>query len=104
MAEKLIKDGKVAVLYSPGYGAGWYSWNNDERLLFHPEIVQKVLDDKNNEITEEFILNLIGLDIYTGGACDLKVKWIEEGTFFEIDEYDGSESIRLKENDEWIVA
>jgi len=21
--EKLIRDGKVAVLYSPGYGAGW---------------------------------------------------------------------------------
>ena len=27
MMEKVIRDGKVAVLYSPGYGAGWsYSW------------------------------------------------------------------------------
>jgi hypothetical protein len=28
--EKVIRDGKVAVLYSPGYGAGWYSWNRDQ--------------------------------------------------------------------------
>ena len=31
---KVIRDGKVAVLYSPGYGAGWYSWNWN-----HPECV-----------------------------------------------------------------
>ena len=22
-------DGNVAVLYSPGFGAGWYTWNTD---------------------------------------------------------------------------
>lgn len=26
--DKVIKDGKVAVLYSPGFGAGWFTWNN----------------------------------------------------------------------------
>jgi hypothetical protein len=25
--KKVIRDGKVAVLISDGYGAGWYSWN-----------------------------------------------------------------------------
>ena len=25
--QKVIRDGKVAVLYSPGYGAGWYTWS-----------------------------------------------------------------------------
>lgn len=104
MTEKLIKDGKVAVLYSPGFGAGWYSWHSDKRLLFHPEIVQKVLDDKRREITDKFILDLTGIDIYTGGARDLKVEWLPEGTLFEINEYDGSESISLKENSGWIVA
>jgi hypothetical protein len=24
---KLIRDGMVAVLYSPDYGSGWYTWN-----------------------------------------------------------------------------
>ena len=25
--EKVVRDGKVAVLVSPGYGAGWSTWN-----------------------------------------------------------------------------
>lgn len=73
-------------------------------VLFNPEIVQKVLDNKREEITEEFILELIGMDIYTGGASQLKVEWMPEGTVFEINEYDGSESISIKENKEWILA
>ena len=31
--KKLTKDGKVAVLYSPDFGAGWYSWHAIEELL-----------------------------------------------------------------------
>ena len=27
--EKIIEDGKVAVLVSKGYGAGWSTWNLD---------------------------------------------------------------------------
>lgn len=27
--EKYIKDGMVAVAISPGYGAGWSSWEHD---------------------------------------------------------------------------
>ena len=27
---KIEKDGNVAVLYSPGYGAGWSTWNDDK--------------------------------------------------------------------------
>jgi len=40
---KLVRDGKVAVLYSPDYGSGWYTWNpNNPELLFDPAIVQLV--------------------------------------------------------------
>ena len=28
--ERVVKDGKVAVCYSPGYGAGWSSYADDE--------------------------------------------------------------------------
>jgi hypothetical protein len=105
MAEKLIKDGKVAVLYSPRYGAGWYSWNTEHKdLLFHPKIVQKVLDGKREEITDEFIQDLLGINIYTGGAEDLEVEWIAEGTAFEITEHDGYERIETISNHEWLVA
>ena len=43
---KLIRDGKVAVLYSPNYGAGWFTWNDKYlEILFDPEIVNLVLED-----------------------------------------------------------
>lgn len=55
--EKVIRDGKVAVLYSPGYGAGWSTWcyNDDlvKTLLFHPLIVEKVESGLEREITTE---------------------------------------------------
>ena len=55
--EKVIRDDKVAVLYSPGYGAGWSTWcsNDDliETLLFHPLIVKKVESGLEKEITSE---------------------------------------------------
>ena len=42
--KKVIENGQVAVIYSPGFGAGWYTWNqgrfpelNDgTALLFDP--------------------------------------------------------------------
>lgn len=52
--EKVIRDGKVAVLYSPGYGAGWTTWEYDSKLheimLFHPLIVEKVESGKERDI------------------------------------------------------
>ena len=35
---------------------------------------------------------------------DLVIEWMPIGTEFEVDEYDGSESIRYKENEYWITA
>ena len=97
---KLFNDkNKVAVLYSPGYGAGWYTWNqNHIDILYSPEIVQKVLDNKRDEITEEFVNKVLEIDkntdsIYCGGSRSLEVEWMDEGTHFTIDEYDGFESI-----------
>jgi hypothetical protein len=41
--KKLIRDGKVAVLYSPGFGAGWSTWNQElPELVFNPVIVDFV--------------------------------------------------------------
>ena len=36
---KLVRDGLIAVIVSPGHGAGWYSWHGIEELLFDPSIV-----------------------------------------------------------------
>jgi hypothetical protein len=103
MIEKLSEDGKVAVLYSPGFGAGWYTWNQTvPQILFDPAIVKFVEKEKWDELATYVALKYP--DIYTGGMKDLKVAWIPEGTLFRVDDYDGSESIELKENDNWLVA
>lgn len=100
---KLVKDGKVAVLYSPGFGAGWYSWNLDRsELIFEPAIAQFVLDEKFDEL--QTYVELKYPEIYKGGMMDLEVAWIPEGTQFRINEYDGAESIELKEDVDWLVA
>jgi hypothetical protein len=100
---KLSEDGKVAVLYSPGFGAGWYTWNYDTpEILFDPAIVKFVEKEKWAEL--DTYVTLKYPEIYKGGMTDLKVKWIPEGTLFKVNEYDGSESIELKENEYWMVA
>jgi len=100
---KLIRNGQVAVLYSPGWGAGWSTWNQEvPELVFEPVIVDFVEKEQWEELTTYVTLKYPGL--YDGGMKDLKVEWIPAGSLFKINEYDGSESIELKENDSWMVA
>ena len=45
--DKVIVNGKVAVLYSPGYGSGWYTWNQEfPELIFSPAIVKMVIEER----------------------------------------------------------
>jgi hypothetical protein len=100
---KLILEGKVAVLYSPGFGAGWYTWNYEHpEILFDPAIVKLVEEKKFDEL--KTFVELKYPDIYTGGMEDLEVEWVSEGTLFKVNEYDGSESIEYKEDNSWIIA
>mgnify|MGYP000735996386 CR=1 FL=1 len=100
---KLVRDGMVAVLYSPDYGSGWYTWNrNQPELLFDPAIVQLVEEDKFDELKTYVTLKYP--NIYEGGMWELKVAWIPEGAMFRINEYDGDESIELKDDMDWFTA
>lgn len=97
--DKVIKDGKVAVLISHGFGAGWFSWNSEHKeLLFHPKLVDMVEQGRNDEITDEWVKENIGIDIYTGGSDGLKIHWVPEGSVFLVNEYDGSESLMTIED------
>ena len=97
---KVIRDGKVAILVSPGYGAGWYSWNTDHKeILFHPKLVEMVEQGRSKEIDDDWVEEHLGIKhIYCGGADDLQIHWLPEGTQFLIDEYDGVESISTHDN------
>lgn len=98
--EKLIRDGKVAVLISHGFGAGWYSWSsNNEALLFHPKLVEMVEQGKADQIDEDWVKENLGIeDVYCGGASDLQIHWLPVGTAFQVEEYDGAESLRTMDD------
>jgi len=99
---KLIRDGKVAVLVSPGYGAGWYTWHGNEELLYDPSIVAWIEQgdlDKINTYLELKYPNDTSL-----GLSDLEVNWVPAGARFRIDEYDGAESLVLETNEHWLTA
>lgn len=102
---KVIRDGEVAVLVSGGYGAGWSTWNYEfPECLFDPEIVELIEQEKSPQEIADFALQKYGENFYTGGADGLYVYWVPQGSEFLIDEYDGSESLQLKEEMSWTVA
>jgi hypothetical protein len=102
--DRVVRDGNVAVLYSPRHGAGWYTWNqflgND--AIFDPELVFLV-EKGNEEDTLEYISRRFP-DAYVGGVKNLSIEWVPVGTEFVITEYDGYESIECKADYGWIVA
>lgn len=104
IAERVVRDGHVAVLVSPGFGAGWSTWCDKElreQVLFDPKIVAWVEDGKVGPVPTDHLSDEY---FYTGGAEDLIVEWVPVGTKFRIHEYDGSESLILESEEEWFVA
>ena len=99
---KVIKDGKVAVLISYGWGAGFYTWGAPLEAIFDPKLVELV-ESEDFDGAEEYVMNTYP-GIYTSGVGDLEVVWVDEGEEFIINEYDGSESIQFKNKTQWITA
>lgn len=90
LSPRVIRDGKVAVIVSPGFGAGWSTWTDEPKVsVFAPDVVAWIEAGKP----------LVDLDDtfghygYTGGLRDAEIQWLPVGTRFQIDEYDGSEQL-----------
>lgn len=97
--DKIVRDGKVAVAVSPGFGAGWSTWNDINPM--DARFNQLFLDGKAEaaaSLCEELQLG------YSGGAKDVYIEWVPVGTKFVIDEYDGSESLVTIEEFDWCIA
>jgi len=97
--EKLYNDkGQVAVAVSKGYGAGWSSWSDinpmdkqyNELFLKGDIEAVKELAERNNE--------------FSNGAKNVELIWLDPETKFIIDEYDGSESLRILEKINYYTA
>jgi hypothetical protein len=104
MIEKHIKDGKVAVLYSPGYGAGWSTWNSEHAsdFAFNADLVSAFLEGGSMALA--IAAEKKFPDCYTGGARDVQIEWVPQGTAFRINEYDGNESIEYIGAQSYLVA
>lgn len=102
--QKVVRDGRVAVLVSPGFGAGWFTWNRQcPECLFDPDMVAWVEGGKEGPMPD--LEAKYGWEyFYDGGADDLVVRWVSEGTQFRIDEYDGSESLIVASEEIWQTA
>jgi hypothetical protein len=103
---RLKEDGtrEVAILISRGYGAGWVSWIYNADVLFDENIVDFVLNDKVDSEEFDKYMEDTYPNAYIGGKDGLTVVWLNEGTEFQIEEYDGAESLRLKDGEYWHKA
>jgi hypothetical protein len=93
--EKLIRDGKVAVLVSHGFGAGWSSWQPEEHVEFalHDRQLCEFTEAGDFEGFKARAEEVIGEFVYFGGLRNVCVEWVEQGKPFYVHEYDGSEHL-----------
>lgn len=118
MVETYKKGGKIAVLVSGGFGAGWSTWNCNE-LAYDKRVVEFWLskkDDKkfmreidsfcDNHTKDETsaLFASWGYDgTYFGGFEDIEIKWVAEGQPFRIMEYDGNEYMEIYDDSLYTV-
>ena len=120
-----------AVLVSPGYDAGEATWNSSDnnRIAWDKRIVEFYVncrgpnsetwrhacfdgddEDSKHEPPKEHakfckILKTCGIDpkgVYFGGAIDLEIAWVKPSDKWQIDEYDGAESIVIFNDSAWL--
>jgi hypothetical protein len=110
---KVVQDGKVAVILNNYYGTPWYNDHFDQDLVFDPYIVDLILEKQAGKmLASQFLgylkayLTDIGMDeVYVNQSrLELTVEWVREGSSFIIHEYDGLESIVYEQDVRWFNA
>ena len=97
MVEKYYNENdELGVLISPGFGAGWSTWN-DEELAYDKRIIEKWLQGATSSEMCDYVESLGYSRPYMGGYEDLELEFIPRGTMFCIHEYDGAESVETPE-------
>ena len=99
--------GKVAVLYSPGFGAGWSTWNDSVFSQFYCQdktLVEMALNGTDEIAVKDYIQSVTGEDYVCTLGWPAEVEFLEVGAQYRIEEYDGSESVCINSDDLWNVA
>jgi len=71
-------------------------------LIFDPVLAAYIDEGKMDEAKTYVTMRFP--EAYDGGVADLVVHWVPVGTAFRIHEYDGAESIEIKDEMNWVVA
>lgn len=91
MIEKYYNEnGQVGVIVSPGYGAGFSTWAHDPQICFDKDIIELVLNDDMVKIAK-LMVEKYPKDFFS--CRQLRVEFLEPGTVFRINEYDGFEEL-----------
>lgn len=102
--QKVIRDGKVAVVY----GFGWFTSHGYEELLYHPKIVELIEQNKRSMITKSLVAEILNIDEKycpcLVSAIDLDIDWINQGTTFTVQCRDGDEFIVVYDELYWLTA
>lgn len=106
-----MSDDARKILISPGFGAGWSTWigggNREETefALFYQPLIDAIesadtaaFEAALAQFKREFADKFGGHEPYCGGARDLTVETVH-GQFM-VEEYDGSESLRFRDDSE----
>lgn len=83
MVEKYYNENdELGVLYSPGFGAGWSTWDNEE-LAYDKRIVEYWLNENpTSEQMSEFLESIGYHNVYMGGIIVWKFRGFQEEQCF----------------------
>lgn len=84
----------MKVLISPGYGAGWSTWNGKE-LATDKRIIEAFESGMNEDEMSEYLKELGYENVFMGGYSNCEIAIVPKGSRFIIEEYDGYESILI---------
>ena len=96
---KVIKNGKVAVLYHPytcgmGWSRGVYFTEKRDKMVFCPEIVNDILENDGINVPR-LSKELFEVTQFFNEDSKLHIAWIPVGEKFFIQEHNGYETIVL---------
>ena len=105
---KVVRNGRVAVIHSCDWGAGWYSWHGVEELLYLPQLVESLerpwsdtYETRTRPMLEKVLTEH---NLQTNLIPDLAITWVPVGSRFFVLEYDGVETVIREDEMKWITA
>jgi hypothetical protein len=110
--QKYVLNGEVALIHSDDWGTPWATWYPE--TMFDGELVKLYLRwlgadcgtqaEREAEDAAYNYLKQAHPDVSFRGFDGLKLSWIKQGQEFIIREYDGIETVVLKQDIKWMVA